>query len=53
MRDAWNLDDEIVADIQTVFALIARSRRYPDKFGYGPAFEAIVRAWRPEATSTT
>jgi hypothetical protein len=53
MRDAWNLDDEIVADIQTVFALIARSRRYPDTLGYELVFEALVRAWRPPLSSPT
>lgn len=50
LRDAWNLDDEIVADIETVFGLIVHGRRYPDMLGYGSAFENLVRARRPAAS---
>jgi len=42
------MDDAIVADVCVVFRLASRSRSYPDKLGYGPRFEAVVRAWRPE-----
>lgn len=44
----WGLDDEIVADVITVFAFAARCNAYPDTLGYGPQFEAIVREWRPD-----
>ena len=44
----WQLDDELVRAPQAVIGVIARTRRYPDSLGYGPAFEAVVAAWRPE-----
>ncbi len=44
----WQLDDELARAIQVVIGVIARTRRYPDTLGYGPAFEAVVAAWRPE-----
>jgi hypothetical protein len=31
-----------------VFRLASRANSYPDTLGFGPQFEAIVRAWRPE-----
>ncbi|CAB3799622.1 hypothetical protein LMG28138_04689 [Pararobbsia alpina] len=31
-----------------VFRLATRAKGYPDTLGYGPQFEAVVRAWRPE-----
>ena len=48
LTTAWGVDDEIVEDMVTVFRLAARARSYPDTLGYGPQFEAVVRAWRPE-----
>jgi len=48
LTTAWGMDDAIVADVCVVFRLASRSRSYPDKLGYGPRFEAVVRAWRPE-----
>lgn len=47
----WALDDDITADMTTVFSLIARVRKYPDSLGYEADFNAIVRAWRPELVS--
>ena len=47
LTDVWCVDQSIAADMQTVFALLAASRRYPDAMGYGKQFEAIVHAWRP------
>lgn len=44
----WGVDEEIAADMVTVFAMIARVQRYPDTLGYTKSFEAVVRAWRPE-----
>lgn len=46
----WSLDSDIVADMLTVFALIARRNSYPDSLGYEDDFKAIVRIWRPELT---
>ncbi|CAM5475397.1 hypothetical protein SSTU70S_03080 [Stutzerimonas stutzeri] len=31
-----------------VFALAVARNAYPDAYGYGPDFERIVAAWRPE-----
>lgn len=47
----WGVDGSIAADMVTVFALVARCNRYPDSLGYGEAFAAIVRAWRPEVAT--
>jgi hypothetical protein len=45
---AWGVDDAIMYDMCVVFRLASRANSYPDTLGYGPQFEAIVRAWRPE-----
>jgi hypothetical protein len=45
---AWGLDDAIVEDVITVFALAARCNSYPDTLGYEQEFERVVHAWRPE-----
>ncbi|WP_250504692.1 hypothetical protein [Caballeronia sp. AZ7_KS35] len=45
---AWGLDAAIVEDVVTVFGLAVRANNYPDTLGYGPQFEAVVHAWRPE-----
>ena len=47
-RDMWSCDDEIVADMVTVFALIGRCNAYPDAVGYKEQFQALVRDWRPD-----
>lgn len=44
----WQLDDELVRAIQAVIGVIARTQCYPGSLGYGPAFQAVVAAWRPE-----
>lgn len=44
----WGVDEPIAADMVTVFAMIARVRRYPDALGYSKPFAAVLRAWRPE-----
>jgi hypothetical protein len=48
LTTAWGVDDDIVEDMGVVFRLASRANSYPDTLGYGPQFEAIVRAWRPE-----
>lgn len=35
-------------DVCVVFRLASRANSYPDTLGYGPQFEAVVHAWRPE-----
>lgn len=48
MTELWSVDDDLVADMVTVFALIARVRVHPDALGYEDDFVAIVQSWRPE-----
>jgi hypothetical protein len=45
---AWGLDDAVVEDVITVFALASRSHSYPDALGYEELFKHVVHAWRPE-----
>ena len=47
----WGCDSAIVTDMAIVFACVGRHQHYPDKLGYGPKFEAVVRNWRPELVS--
>jgi hypothetical protein len=42
----WAVDKAVAADMCVVFRLVTRANGYPDMFGYGPQFEALVRAWR-------
>jgi hypothetical protein len=44
----WGCDRAIVEDMVTVFRYVGHHSYYPDSLGYGPQFEAVVRAWRPE-----
>jgi len=44
----WGLDEDIAEDLCVVFQLATRANSYPDTLGYGPQFEAVIRAWRPE-----
>lgn len=44
----WGVDEDIAEDMCVVFRLATRANSYPDTLGYGPQFEAVVRAWRPE-----
>ncbi|CAJ0802724.1 hypothetical protein LMG7141_04150 [Ralstonia condita] len=48
LTNLWAVDDAIAEDMAIVFRLVTRANSYPDTLGYGPQFEAIVRAWRPE-----
>ena len=44
----WGLDDDLVSDVITVFALAARCNSYPDTLGYADDFKRVVEMWRPE-----
>lgn len=44
----WGVDSSIATDMATVFGLVAEINSYPDRLGYGPAFERIIATWRPE-----
>lgn len=48
VTNLWAVDAETVADMQTVFGMIARVRVYPDVLGYQEKFEMIVQNWRPQ-----
>ncbi|SDE41088.1 DUF7673 family protein [Paraburkholderia lycopersici] len=48
ITNGWAVDTAIAEDICTVFRLATFAGSYPDTLGYGPQFEAVVRAWRPE-----
>jgi hypothetical protein len=50
LTSLWNLDEAICEDLAVVFNLIARSRHYPDAYGYDAAIRALVEQWRqPDA----
>ena len=49
LADLWGLDREIVADVVTVFGLIARVHSYPDALGYEADFTRLARTWRTAA----
>ena len=44
----WAVDEAFADDMCVVFRLATRANSYPDTLGYGPQFEAVVHAWRPE-----
>ncbi|MDR1855004.1 MAG: hypothetical protein LBR05_08895, partial [Azoarcus sp.] len=48
LSSLWAVDAVTVADMQTVFGMIARVRVYPDVLGYEDRFKEIVRRWRPD-----
>ncbi len=48
LTNLWGVDGEIGDDMVAVFRLIADSNEYPTAYGFGPDFERIVAAWRPE-----
>ncbi|NGM80196.1 DUF7673 family protein [Burkholderia multivorans] len=48
LTTGWAVDEAIADDMCVVFRLATRANSYPDTLGYGPQFEAIVHAWRPE-----
>nr|WP_176455186.1 hypothetical protein [Ralstonia solanacearum] len=52
LTNLWAVDDAIAEDMAIVFRLVTRANNYPDTLGYGPQFEAIVHAWRPELTES-
>jgi hypothetical protein len=43
----WDVAPEIAADMVTVFAWVAKIRRFPDDLGYDDEFRRIVHTWRP------
>jgi hypothetical protein len=50
LTNLWNVDDDIAADMVTVFAYLAAGpKAHPDQLGSEAQFQAIVPEWRPEA----
>lgn len=52
LTSLWAVDEAIAVDMAIVFSLVTRANSYPDTLGYGPQFEEIVRAWRPELVAS-
>lgn len=48
MTDMWSVDQEIAADMATIFGCMVRVQCYPDSLGYGEQFTELVRLWRCE-----
>ena len=48
LTDLRAVDTAIAADMQTVFALIARVHSYPDALGFDGRIEPVMRQWRPQ-----
>lgn len=48
LSSLWAVDARTVADMQTVFGLIARAKVYPDVLGYEDRFKAILDNWRAD-----
>jgi hypothetical protein len=51
LTDLWGVDRAIADDMLTILALLSRRACYPDTFGYGPQFAALVQEWRPVLAS--
>lgn len=47
LTDFWALDQDVMRDVKAVIGLLLRCKAYPDRLGYAPQFEKIVRLWRP------
>ena len=45
--DMWAIDDDLAADMVTLFAFIARGRCYPSSLGFTGEYQAVLDAWRP------
>lgn len=41
----WNVDLEIVEDMQRVLLILPGYHNYPDKLGLGERFERLARSW--------
>lgn len=48
LTDLWGLDADLRDDCLTVIALVARCHHYPDTYGLGEQFRALVKQWRQE-----
>ena len=45
----WSVAPSIRDDMLTVLDLIAHHREFPDAYGLGDAFVALVARWRPDS----
>jgi len=46
LTDLWNVDLEIVEDMQRVLLILPGYHNYPDKLGLGERFERLAVEWR-------
>ena len=47
LADLWAVDSVIADDMVAVVRFISRNREYPDAYGLGGEFVALVTQWRP------
>lgn len=47
LTDLWSVDRAIADDMLSVAAFISRRPAYPDTYGLGAEFEALMARWRP------
>lgn len=48
LTDLWGLDADLRSDCLTLIGLVARLHHYPDAYGLGEPFRALVAQWRKE-----
>jgi len=47
LADLWAVDSAIADDMVAVVGFISRNSEYPDAYGLGGEFVALVDQWRP------
>ena len=47
LTDLWTVDRAIADDMLAVAAFVAANHEYPNSYGLGAEFEALVARWRP------
>ena len=47
LTELWAVDRAIADDMLLVAAFISRNHEYPNSYGLGAEFEALVAQWRP------
>ncbi|MDR3213038.1 MAG: hypothetical protein LBT71_03870 [Azoarcus sp.] len=53
LSSLWAVDAGTVADMQTVFGMIARVKVYPDVLGYEEKFKTVMENWRAQSENQT
>lgn len=47
LTELWTVDRAVADDMLLVAAFIAANQEYPNSYGLGAEFEALVTRWRP------